>query len=166
MHLLKHKAPKDTPAVPIVSHWKVPFTKKMRGRKFNARGEYIGPCGPRKPIPDARARENLVRETERAAKLPPPVESEGFDLARYRPLAGRVLCRRPPPITEVDGVTLPEKEWRSESWFWVVAVGPGVECCTPGDRVVFGRKSKPRAIKLGGAFHLGRATAVVALVEG
>lgn len=166
MHLLKHsKSEKPKPIVPIISHWKVPGVRKMRGRRYNSRGEDIGPCGPPKPIPDVRERNNVLRARREAAKLPPPVETAGFDLRNYTPLTGRILCKRPPQITEVKGIKLRDDQAISEDWFYVVKVGPGVTVCQPGDRVVFGRKSKPKPVRIGQPFHLGRMTAVVALVE-
>lgn len=165
MHLLKHSkkvAPK--PLVPILSHFKIPFHRKLRGKRYNAKGEMIGECGPlRRPDPVARAA--LLRARREAALMPKPEETEGFDLKRFRPLPRKVLCKRPPQITEIKGVTLPEKQWQSEDWFWVVSVGAGVTVCQAGDRVVFGRKSKPKPVRIGQPFHLGRATAIAALVE-
>jgi hypothetical protein len=164
MHLLKHaKKEKPSPVVPIQSHWVVPYYRKMRGRRFRE-GRDVGPCGPPKPVVDVRDRANLERAVRNAAKLPPPEETEGFDIRRYRPMPGKVLVKRPAPVKVRDGVELPENMWFSEDWFFVVAVGTGVTVCAPGDRVIFGKKSKPRPVKLGGAFHLGRASAVAAIV--
>src|SRR5690348_2114091 len=97
----KKEAPK--PLVPIVSHFKVPYYRKMRGKRFNARGEFIGPAGPRKPVPDVRDRENLRRAARAAALLPKPEDSDGFDLRVCRLMSGKVLVKRPPPITEEKG---------------------------------------------------------------
>lgn len=167
MNILKsRKVQKATPLVPIVSQFKIPEHRKMRGRRYNAAGEYIGPCGPRKPIPDARARENLVKAELAASLLPPPQETEGFDLKQFTPLPGRVLCKRPPPITHEKGIALPDNQHRSECWFYVVKVGPGVFQCAPGDRVIFAGKHRPKAVRIGQPFHIGRAAAIIGAVEG
>lgn len=166
MHLLKHtKKEKPKPLVPIVSHFKVPYFRKMRGRRFNAAGDEIGASGPPKPVPDVRERENLLKQQSAAAAMPPPVDSAPFTLDNYRPLPGRVLLKRPPQITHENGVLLPEKHWRSQSWFFVVKVGSGVTICQPGDRVIFDKRGLPKPVRLGAPYHLGKAKKIISIVE-
>jgi co-chaperonin GroES (HSP10) len=167
MHLLKHnKVAKAQPLVPIVSHWKVPGVRKMRGKRYNERGEYIGPCGPKKPVPDVAAQKAVRDAHEAAAKMPRPEEGGGFDLKRFKPLPNRVLVTRGEIIKELKGVLLPEDQWHSPQWYYCIRVGDGVDSCAVGDRIIFQRKHKPKPVKLGkGGFYIGRTTAIVGLVE-
>ena len=165
MHLIKRtKDPKPQPLIPIISHhFKSPW-KKVRGKRYNAKGELVCETGPKR-TPDALARQNLLAEQAKAAALPPPPQdTETFDLSHYRPLPGRILLKRPPQITEDNGVALPEKLYRSESWFWVVKVGDRVTACRPGDRVMFAKNHRPKSVRIGEPFHLGYETGIAALV--
>ena len=165
MHLLKHNKPaKPAPLVPIISHWKVPFHRRLRGKRYNAQGEFIGETGPQR-FTDSSLKKLVTAAHAAAAALPPPVEGGGFDLATFTPLAGRILLKRPPQITEDNGIALPENKWKSEPWFFVVKVGPRVSNCGPGDRVIFSRGHKPKQVRFGHTFYLGRASAVAGRVE-
>lgn len=167
MHVLKHRAPKPEKLVPVVSHWKVPFTKKMRGKKYSATGEYLGPSGPPKPIPDPYTIAIVKQAYEEAAKLGPVIDGGEFDLNRFRPMPGKVLVVRPPMIKEEKGIALPEMQWKHESYFIVLSVGRGVTDYAQGDRVVFDKRHKPKAVKLGrGGFYLSPAKWIVAVVDG
>lgn len=166
MHVLKHREKKPEKLIPIVSHFKVPFTKKLRGKKYNARGEYIGPSGPPKPIPDPYTIALVKKAYADAAKAGPVVEGGQFDLNRYRPMPGKVLLVRPDPIKELDGVTLPEINWIPRDWYIVLRVGANCSPYAQGDRVVFDKRHKPKPVKLGkGGFYLSPAKWIVAIVE-
>lgn len=167
MHLLKHsKKDKPKPLVPIISQWKVPGVRRMRGRRYNSAGEDIGPCGPPKSVPDALAVRAVKEAYAAAAKLPRPEEGGAFDLNCFKPLPGRILLTRPPMIKEENGIALPEAQWKHEPYYFCIRIGDRVTSCGVGDRVIFAAKSKPRPIKLGaGRFYIGRETALIALVE-
>lgn len=167
MHLLKHSKPvKAAPIVPIVSRWKIPFYRKMRGKRFNAAGKYIGPSGPRKPHPDPLVERAIKEAHAAAAKLPRPVEGGGFDLRRFTPLPNRILVIRGPEIKEEKGIALPENKWRHEQYYIVVRIGPDITDCQVGDRVIFQKKHKPKSVRLGPkTFYIGRETALVAIWE-
>jgi len=163
MHLLKHKTPKDKPFINVHSHWEVPEYRRLRGRRYNADGKFIGVTGLKNRFSESEQR--AVRAAAKAAsKLPPPRDTDGFDLRAFTPLTGRVLVRRPPPITEEKGVKLPETKWRSPQHFEVVAVGPGVLCCQAGDHVVFQKGHRPKELWLGTKFYMGRAACVAAIL--
>lgn len=167
MHLLKSSKPQAVaPMVPIVSRWKVPGVRKMRGKHYNAAGDLIGTCGPRKPIPDPAVARAIKEAHEAAAKLPRPQEGGGFDLSRFHPLPNRILVIRGPQIKEEKGIALPEDKWRHEQYYIVVRIGPSITECQVGDRVVFQKKHKPKSVHLGPkVFYIGRETALVAIWE-
>lgn len=167
MHLLQSSKPKKAqPIVPIVSHWKVPGIRKMRGKRFNVAGVCIGTCGPRKPYPDPAVERAIKEAHAAAAKMPRPVEGGGFDLQRFLPLPNRILVIRGPEIKEAKGIALPEDKWRHEQYYIVVRIGPNITDCQVGDRVIFQQKHKPKSVRLGPkTFYIGRETALVAILE-
>lgn len=160
----KKAAPKSV--VPIVSQWRVPGVRRMRGLRYNTRGECIGVCGPRKPVPDKHTQQIIERAYAEAAKKPMPQEGGAFDLAKFKPLLGNLLIVRGPEIKEINGVAVPESTTRHEFWWVVVRVGDGVDGCGVGDRVILHKKTKPKQVRLGeGKFYLTRETVVVAVLE-
>lgn len=166
MHLIKRsKKAEPKPFIPIISHWAIPGHRKMRGKRYNAKGECIGPCGPRKPIPDPRERERLLKAIADAQEKGPPVENAEFDIFTFTPLAGRVLVVRGPMIKEENGVLLPENRWRHEPWWVVIRIGEGVASVAPGDRIVFSKGHRPKEVWIGRKkYYAGREGAIAALL--
>lgn len=167
MHLVPSSKPqKAKPLVPIVSQWKVPFHRRMRGKRFNARGEFIGPSGPPKPVPDVAAIKAVKAAYAAAARKGLPQEGSGFDLGALKLTAGRILVARGRTIKEEGGIALPEAQWKHAPGWIVICVAPDVECCAAGDRVLFAAKHKVQPIDLGGVrLFLSRAGVVVGLIE-
>lgn len=166
MHLLKHtKTPKDRPAVPIRTIWEIPSFRRERGKRYDKNGKFVCNTGL-KHRPDPRVAKAIKDAVAAARKLPMPVEVVDFDLSTFTPLAGRILLKRPPAVKTEGGVQLPEGKERSESWFYVVKTGPGVTLCAPGDRVVMNRNHRPKPVRLGKPFHIGRESGVAAIVDG
>lgn len=166
MNILKHKEAKASPLVPIVTQWKIPFTKRLRGRKFNSRGEYIGLSGPPKPIPDPYTIKLVKAAHADAAKHGPVIEGGEFDLNRYRPMPGKVLVVRPPPIKEIDGIVLPEEQWTFPPFFIILRVASNITDYAAADRVLFDKRHKPKPIKLSkGGFYLSPAKWIIGFVE-
>ena len=166
MHVLKHRDKKPAPLVPIVSVWKVPGVRKMRGKRFNVKGEYVGPCGPPKPVPDVTAQKAVREAYAAAARMGPIEEGGGFDLATFTPYRDKILVVRGPWIKEEGGVLLPESKWRHEPYYFVIRVGPLVRNCSVGDRVLFQKKHRPKDARLGGGgFYISRDAVVVGIVE-
>lgn len=56
------------------------------------------------------------------------------------PVRGNILIERDPVEEQVHGIVLSEGARVKPMWATVVAVGPFVECCEPGDRVVYHSK--------------------------
>ncbi len=167
MNILKsRKREESRPFIPTVSHTLIPGYRKTRNRRYNADGKFIGWSKP-KPLVDPQEVAKMKKVIAAAKRLPMPEEAKPFDLADFRPLPGRILLKRPPQITEERGVRLPEKQWRSQPYFVVVKVGEGVESCTAGDRVVFGKTHHPKPVRLGHglAYHIGKDQYVAGIVE-
>lgn len=166
MHVLKHgKTPKPAPVVPILSHFKVPHHRRLRGRRYDANGKFMYETGPKRTI-DVAAQRALRDAYAAAAKMPRPEEGGAFDLNRYHPLPGKVLLKRGPLITEEKGVAIPEDQQRFVSWWFVIRVGANVVNCDVGDRVVLQKKHKPKQARLGeGRFHIARDACVVGIVS-
>lgn len=166
MHLLQHsKTEKANPLIPIVSQWKVPGIRKMRGRRYKD-GIDVGPCGPPKPVPDVAAIMAVKKAYVDAAKKGRPVEGGGFDLNSLKLTSGRVLVTRGESIKEEGGVVLPENQWKSAPGWIVLRVAPDVREIGVGDRVLLQAKHKVQPVDLGGVrFFLTRARVVVAILE-
>lgn len=165
MHLLKHKAEKAKPLVPIISQWAVPGVRKMRGRRYRD-GVDVGPCGPPKPVPDVAAIQAVKKAYADAAKKGRPTEGGGFDIKTLKLTRGRVLVTRGKLIKEEGGIALPENQWRSAPGWIVLRVAPDVTCCGVGDRVLLQAKHKVQPVDLGGCrFFLTRAAVVVGIAE-
>lgn len=166
MHLIQSsKKVAHAPIVPIVSHFKVPFHRRLRGRRFDHRGKFLCETGPKRVIEPSIVK--AVKEAfAAAAKMPKPEEGGGFDLGTYHPLPSRILVVRGPQIKEEKGVLLPETKWRHEPQYIVIRVGREVTIVAPGDQVIFHKKHKPKSVRLGSAtFYIGRVTALVATLE-
>lgn len=165
MHLLKNTPKKDAPLIPIVSQWKVPGVRKMRGRRYRD-GVDVGPCGPPKPVPDVAAIQAVKKAYAEAAKKGRPMEGGGFDIRTLKLTRGRVLVTRGTLIKEEGGIALPENQWRSAPGWIVLRTAPDVTCCGVGDRVLLQAKHKCQPVDLGGCrFFLTRARVVVGILE-
>lgn len=160
----KKKAPEQL--VPVISRMSRPFHWNMRGRRYNAKGEYVGPSGKVKPTPDKHTQRIIEQAYEEAAKMPTPQEGGGFDLAKFKPLPGRILVARGPLIKSENGVDLPENKWFHEKHFVVIRLGDGVTNCAVGDRVLFVKSHRPKSVHLGiAALCLARDSAIAAILE-
>lgn len=161
----KKAAPKSV--VPIVSTFRVPHYRRMRGRRYNARGVDIGPCGPRKPIPDPHTQRLIERAWAEAAAKLAPEEGAAFDLAVFRPMPGKLLLVRRELITEEAGVALPENKHYHRPGYIVVKVGDRVTDCAAGDIVLFQKRTKPKSVRLGGnpGFYIANESSLVAILE-
>jgi hypothetical protein len=165
MHLLKNTPKKDAPLIPIVSQWKVPGVRKMRGRRYRD-GVDIGPCGPPKPVPDVAAIMAVKKAYAEAAKKGRPTEGGGFDLNTLKLTSGRELVTRGQLIKEEGGIELPEAQWKHAPGWIVLRVAPDVKSIGVGDRVLLQAKHKAKPVDLGGCrFFLTRAAVVVGIVE-
>lgn len=165
MHLLKNAPKKDAPLIPIISQWKVPGVRKMRGRRFR-NGVDIGPCGPPKPVPDVAAIQAVKKAYADAAKKGAPTEGGGFDINRLKLTRGRVLLTRGQPIKEEGGIALPEDQWKHAPGWIVLRVAPDVKSIGVGDRVLLQAKHKAKPVDLGGTrLFLTRAAVVVGILE-
>jgi|GEM_PF-4424688 len=168
MHLLRHKdkTTKPAPFISGITHWKIPGIRKMRGKRYDCHGNYIGPCGPRKPRPDPLVERAIKEAYAAAAKMPMPEEGGAFDLNRFRPLPGRILVTRGPMIKSEKGIDLPEDKWHHGPEYIVLKIGDGVRSCDVGDRVIVQKKHKPRAVRLGSAgFYITRDAVIVGILE-
>src|SRR5687767_5636584 len=126
MHLIRNKPAKPEPFIPVRSIWEIPEYRRPRGKRYDANGKLVCVTGARNRI-DSSEQKKLIAAEKAARRLKKPVDTtEGFDMERFSPLPGRILCRRPPQIAHERGIQLPEKHWRSEPFFIVVKVGPGV----------------------------------------
>lgn len=165
MHLLKHKDAPKAPLIPTRSVFWRPEHPRLKGRRYNARGEFMHATGPKiaiDPVQVRNMKERIARETAR----PVGPEWKPFDVASYQPLRGMMLMKRPEPIKELNGLLLAEKDWIFPPGFIVVRVGAGVDY-SPGQRVVLQRKHRPWAFKLDGIgqHYLARAKMVVGVIE-
>lgn len=167
MHVIQRtKAPESRPFIPVTENWAIPGHRKTRQKRYNAKGEFIGWSKPA-PVIDPTEAARVKQAQADAAKIPLPEEAKAFDLATFRPLEGRILLKRPPQITEENGVALPEKLYRSQPYFIVVAVGAGVVECVPGDRAIFYKNHRPKPVRFGHGqnYHIGRVRYLEGIVE-
>lgn len=161
MNILKSsKRAEAKPFIPTVEHWAVPGHRKVRNKRYNSRGEFIGYSKPA-PVIDTVDVANVKKAVEAAKSMPAPQEFKPFDIATFSPMPGRLLVKRPPPITHVGGIELPAKDQKSQPYFVVVKVGDRVLVCKPGDKVVFSRGHNPKPVRLGAPYHIGSAAAIV-----
>lgn len=161
----KFKAKAPRPFIPIHSHWEVPEFRRLRGIRYNSDGKAIAKTGLKNTI-NAVEQKALIQATKKAARMGPPAEGDSVTLESFTPLPGRILLRRPPPVTKAGGLELPEDKWHSEPFFYVVKVGPGCSFCEPLQRVVLKRRHKPKEFWMGKKFYMGRERDVVALING
>lgn len=165
MHLLKHRDPKPKALMKCLSNTFVPSHRRLRCRRFDEHGNFLGITNPPK-APNPIEQENVRRAIKAGHAMPLPThDSDSFDLRRYRPLPGKILLKRPPPVAIENGVSIPEARQKPPGWWTVISVGAGVTVCEVGQRVVIGRGHKPKSIKLGQPFHLALAGAVVGIIE-
>lgn len=167
MHIpkAKFKPRKDKPFIPIHSHWEVPEYRRLRGKRYDTSGKFVGLTG-RQNRPDPIEREAVKLAQRAAKKMAPPVEYEGFKLESLTLLPGRILLKRPKQITEINGLELPRSQVRSEPYFYVIKVAPDVTGVAPCDRVVIGKGHKPKDVRIGRPLYIARASHVVATIEG
>lgn len=166
MHVItRHRDPKPKPFLDGITHHYQPSYRRLRGKRYNGKGECIGVTGRRHTI-EPREVAALKAAEARARLLPPiPHDSGTTSYRNFRPLPGRVLVMRPPQITVENGVTLPESMWRHPQHFIVVAVGAGVTCCLPGESVIFQKNHRPKEAWMIRKFYLGRETGVAAVLD-
>lgn len=164
MHFLKHKEAKPKPFITTTEIFAVPGHRRVRNKRYNAKGEFIGYSKPR-PVIDTTDVANVKKALAEAKGKPMPAEAKPFDLSTFRPLPGRLLLKRPPPITHVGGIELAPADQKSQPYFDVVMIGAGVTVCRPGDKVVIKKSHNPKPVRLGHGnnFHIGLASNVVAI---
>jgi hypothetical protein len=164
MHLIKNRDKKPEPLVPIVSRSSVPAFRKLRGKRYNSKGEFIGNTGTKKFIDERE----VARVKQAMAEAKPVLEPEVALMDRYRPMPGKLLLRRAPMVTSIGGVAIPDDQQKPGLGFIVVKVGDGVDGIAPGDRVVVNHAAPPRRIRffpgLAGLHYISHRKFVIGLV--